>query len=584
MGDVRELIARSTRRGLAVPVGEALIDVTNACSISIQFAYTSRRDAPGPARRSRRPRTQPQGRHGRVPARPSRGHHRALRQRQEQPRVRHDLRRGPASLRREPERLRPPVPGPDGEAGRRPDRRAVARRSRSTRRARRATRARPSARSPRSTTTSACSSPGSASRTAPTAIRSSARASSRSSTRCWRCPRARGSSSSARSSRTARPRATASSRAPGGRASSASGSTGRCTTCRRRRRSTSTSATRSRSSSTATSSAGPRRRRARSGTSSAGRSTRRPAPRPGPGRVRLADSIETALRLGEGVVLIAPAPATARRRTFEERRYSERYTCPYDGTTIDDLEPRSFSFNSPHGACPSCTGLGTRLEIDPDLVIPDRSKSLAKGALVPWAKMPNDASWRLKILEADHVRPTAGTTTRRSATCRRRRSTTSSTRQKDEKVLVRYKHERGENTYKATFEGDRHEPRAALPRDGLGVHQDRAREVHGHPALPDLRRQAAEAGDPRRHDRRPDIWDVSVDVDHRGPCLGRRAPEEAVGPRADDRLPGPQGDHGPARLPRRRRARLPGARPGARSRSRAARPSGSGWRPRSGRR
>ena len=176
-------------------------------------------------------------------------------------------------------------------------------------------------------------------------------------------------------------------------------------------------------------------------------------PLPDPDAARLADSVETALRLGEGVVLIAPAGGPdGEPAAFEERRYSERYTCPYDGTTIDELEPRSFSFNSPHGACATCTGLGTRLEIDPDLVIPDRTKSLAQGALVPWAKMPNDSSWRLKILESickahgwrfdvpvrdlpkqaiDHLLYAA----------------------KDEKVLVRYRHERGENTYKATFEG-----------------------------------------------------------------------------------------------------------------------------------
>src|SRR5258705_725214 len=129
-------------------------------------------------------------------------------------------------------------------------------------------------------------------------------------------------------------------------------------------------------------------------------------PLPDPDASRLADSVDAALRLGGGVVLTAPAPrgaagdAADEAPTFEERRYSERYTCPYDGTTIDELEPRSFSFNSPHGACPACTGLGTRLEIDPDLVIPDRSKSLQQGALAPWAKMPNDASWRLKILES----------------------------------------------------------------------------------------------------------------------------------------------------------------------------------------
>ncbi|HET9520578.1 MAG TPA: excinuclease ABC subunit UvrA [Candidatus Limnocylindrales bacterium] len=177
-------------------------------------------------------------------------------------------------------------------------------------------------------------------------------------------------------------------------------------------------------------------------------------PTPDPDASRLADSVETALRLGEGVVLVAPAgtPSAEEPPAFEERRYSERYTCPYDGTTIDELEPRSFSFNSPHGACPACTGLGTKLEIDPDLVIPDKGKSLAAGALVPWAKMPTDASWRLKILEA--ICKSHGW------------SYTAPVRDlpkdaidyllfaaKDEKVLVRYKHERGENTYKATFEG-----------------------------------------------------------------------------------------------------------------------------------
>ncbi|MFL5749802.1 MAG: excinuclease ABC subunit UvrA, partial [Chloroflexota bacterium] len=173
---------------------------------------------------------------------------------------------------------------------------------------------------------------------------------------------------------------------------------------------------------------------------------------PDPDAARLSDSIETALRMGEGVALIAPAARDGEGPSFEERRYSERYTCPYDGTTIDDLEPRSFSFNSPHGACPVCTGLGTRLEIDPDLVIPDRSKSLAKGALVPWAKMPNDASWRLKILEA--VTRSHGWSFEKPVRDLPKEATDYLLyAQKDEKVLVRYRHERGENTYKATFEG-----------------------------------------------------------------------------------------------------------------------------------
>src|SRR5690242_4854320 len=176
-------------------------------------------------------------------------------------------------------------------------------------------------------------------------------------------------------------------------------------------------------------------------------------PRPDPDASRLADSIETALRLGEGVVLIAPAPREGEHApAFEERRYSERFTCPYDGFTMDELEPRNFSFNSPHGACPACTGLGTRLEIDPDLVIPDRTKSLAQGALVPWAKMPNDASWRLKILEA--ICESHGWSFRKPIKDLPPEAIDYILRaEKDEKVLVRYRHERGENTYKATFEG-----------------------------------------------------------------------------------------------------------------------------------
>jgi excinuclease ABC subunit A len=175
-------------------------------------------------------------------------------------------------------------------------------------------------------------------------------------------------------------------------------------------------------------------------------------PMPDPDASRLADSIETALRLGEGLVLIAPAPRDGEPPDFDERRYSEKYSCPYDGFTMEELEPRSFSFNSPHGACPSCTGLGTQLVIDPDLVIPDKSKSIAAGALVPWAKMPTDASWRLKILEA--ICASHGWNFRAPI-----RDLPPEALQyllyadKDEKVVVRYRHERGENTYKATFEG-----------------------------------------------------------------------------------------------------------------------------------
>jgi excinuclease ABC subunit A len=173
---------------------------------------------------------------------------------------------------------------------------------------------------------------------------------------------------------------------------------------------------------------------------------------PPPDAARLADSIETALRLGEGIVVVAPVARDGEQPPFEERRYSERYTCPYDGTTIDELEPRSFSFNSPHGACPTCTGIGSQLVIDPDLVVPDRGKSVAGGALVPWARMPTEASWRMRIMEAifDEHGWDIDAPIRDLAPGALDFLLYSS---KEEKVLISYRHDRGENTYWATFEG-----------------------------------------------------------------------------------------------------------------------------------
>ncbi|MDX6549550.1 MAG: excinuclease subunit, partial [Gaiellales bacterium] len=94
-------------------------------------------------------------------------------------------------------------------------------------------------------------------------------------------------------------------------------------------------------------------------------------------RARLNDSIETALRLAEGLIEIAEVDGPV-------RTYSEKFACPDDGISLPELAPRIFSFNSPHGACPRCTGLGTQREIDPELIVPDPSLSIAQGALVPW--------------------------------------------------------------------------------------------------------------------------------------------------------------------------------------------------------
>ncbi|MEZ5154381.1 excinuclease ABC subunit UvrA [Rhodococcus zopfii] len=100
---------------------------------------------------------------------------------------------------------------------------------------------------------------------------------------------------------------------------------------------------------------------------------------------RLTDSIETALRLAEGIVVLDFVDRDE-NAPDRERRFSEKLACPNaHPLSIDDLEPRSFSFNSPYGACPECTGLGVRKEVDPELVVPDPECTLEDGAIAPWS-------------------------------------------------------------------------------------------------------------------------------------------------------------------------------------------------------
>jgi excinuclease ABC subunit A len=112
---------------------------------------------------------------------------------------------------------------------------------------------------------------------------------------------------------------------------------------------------------------------------------------------RIADSVEQALRLGNGTVVVTvQTPDTA-----DELVFSEHFACVYDNLSLGEIEPRTFSFNSPHGACPECTGLGHRLEIDPDLVIPNKSLSIDDGAIVPWGKAGiNGNVWYRDIISA----------------------------------------------------------------------------------------------------------------------------------------------------------------------------------------
>ncbi|GAA1303828.1 UvrABC system protein A [Planotetraspora silvatica] len=115
-------------------------------------------------------------------------------------------------------------------------------------------------------------------------------------------------------------------------------------------------------------------------------------------RRRLTDSVETALQLSGGTITLdfVDLPEGDANR---ERFYSEHLYCPYDDLSFEELEPRSFSFNSPFGACPECTGLGTRMEVDPDLVVPDPERTLGDGAISPWAS-GHTSDYFVRMIEA----------------------------------------------------------------------------------------------------------------------------------------------------------------------------------------
>ncbi|WP_040399108.1 excinuclease ABC subunit UvrA [Cellulomonas massiliensis] len=118
---------------------------------------------------------------------------------------------------------------------------------------------------------------------------------------------------------------------------------------------------------------------------------------------RLTDSIETALGLAGGLVVIDLVDADA-DDPGRERRFSENRACPNDHElTLDEIEPRTFSFNAPYGACPECTGIGSRLEVDPELVVPDEELSLSEGAVAPWAQMSAEYFQRVLTALADDM-------------------------------------------------------------------------------------------------------------------------------------------------------------------------------------
>ena len=125
---------------------------------------------------------------------------------------------------------------------------------------------------------------------------------------------------------------------------------------------------------------------------------------------RVSDSVETALKHGSGVVQIVltrgPSPNGSEMTegqdegAEEELVFSEQFACVHCGVSLPEIEPRTFSFNSPHGACQACTGLGFKLEVDPDLIIPNKSLSLAEGAITPWIRSGSSSGWYMSLVES----------------------------------------------------------------------------------------------------------------------------------------------------------------------------------------
>jgi excinuclease ABC subunit A len=122
---------------------------------------------------------------------------------------------------------------------------------------------------------------------------------------------------------------------------------------------------------------------------------------------RLTDSVETALRLAGGLLMVELVDVPADDADDDHPRilkYSEKRACPNDHPlALDEVEPRTFSFNAPYGACPECTGIGFRLEVDPDLVVPDVDKTLAEGAVAPWSQTSSEYFERVLTALADEL-------------------------------------------------------------------------------------------------------------------------------------------------------------------------------------
>ncbi|CAJ1502935.1 excinuclease ABC subunit UvrA [[Mycobacterium] holstebronense] len=166
---------------------------------------------------------------------------------------------------------------------------------------------------------------------------------------------------------------------------------------------------------------------------------------------RLTDSVETALGLADGIVVLEFVDRDD-DHPHREQRFSEKLACPNaHALSVDDLEPRSFSFNSPYGACPECAGLGIRKEVDADLVVPDADRTLAEGAVVPWSMGPTSEYFTRMMASLGEAMGFDVDTPWRKLPAKARKAILEGS---DEQVHVRYRNRYGRTrSYYTDFEG-----------------------------------------------------------------------------------------------------------------------------------
>ena len=318
---------------------------------------------------------------------------------------------------------------------------------------------------------------------------------------------------------------------------------------------------------------------------------------------RLADSFETALALSDGIAVVefadrAPEPphpnplpqgergsgralpqgerestsgATSsplpggerdRVRGSDPNRiiFSAKFACPVSGFTIEEIEPRLFSFNNPYGACPACDGLGTELFFEPDLVVPDENLSLNRGAIAPWARTSATSPYYQQTLES-LARAYRQPMTKPWKSLPEDFRNVILYGSGDDEITFNY--DDGVRHYSTTkpFEGRDHQYRAALARDRILLGAGGAVALPVGPALRGLHRLSAQAAGAGGEDRRPAYRASVRHVDPRGLPLVRDAPRQAHAQAERDRRAHPEGDPRAAELLERRRPRLSHPRP-----------------------